>query len=181
LTGQRRPFFFGTGTNIGLRVGFAGDAPSSVRFGFNREELSIIPMQRADPLSGQPDKYASVLAAINMNDTIASPQGTSVKPTQFFATGAAARNLAKREEIRGYFGEQAKAAVAASFTGEYAFDESGKKIRAFWKPDGTTVNKDRDAKLKACLKKYNLNFSVVYLMDAAPKAEKDLIISCFQT
>jgi hypothetical protein len=72
LTGQRRPFFFGTGTNIGLRVGFAGDAPTSVRFGFNREELSIIPMQRADPLSGQPDKYASVLAAINMNDTIAS-------------------------------------------------------------------------------------------------------------
>jgi hypothetical protein len=89
--------------------------------------------------------------------------------------------LAKRPEIRGYFGEQAKAAVAASFTGEYSFDESGKKIREFWKPDGKTVDKNHDTKLKVCLKKYNLNYSIVYLMDAAPKTEKDVIISCLQS
>ena len=181
LTGHRRPFVFGTGTNFGLKVGFTGDAPSSVKFGFNREELSIIPMQQGDPLKSPADKYASVLASINMDDTIKSKSGTDIKPTQFFATGAAARNLAKREEIRGYFGEQAKAAVTASFTGEYSFDESGKKIREFWKPGGKTVDKNHDAKLKICLKKYNLNYSIVYLMDAAPKAEKDVIVSCLQS
>jgi hypothetical protein len=114
LKGQRRPFFFGTGTNFGLKVGFAGDVPSSVRVGFNREELSIIPMQRADPLSGEADKYASVLASINMSNTIGSSSGTSVRPTQFFATGAAARNLAKRGEIRGLFIQQARDQIATA-------------------------------------------------------------------
>jgi hypothetical protein len=115
LEGHRRPFFFGTGTNFGLKVGFTGETPSSVKIGFNREELSIIPMQEGDPTKDKPDKYASVLAAINMDDTtIASTSGTHVRPRQFFATGAAARNLAKREDIRGMFGDQAASAVAAS-------------------------------------------------------------------
>lgn len=116
LTGQRRPFFFGTGTSFGLRVGFAGDVPSSVRVGFNREELSIIPMQHAEPLSGEPDKYASVLASINLETTVASPSGTSVRPTQFFATGAAAKNLAKQDYIRSLFLGEAKRQVEAALT-----------------------------------------------------------------
>lgn len=111
LAGYRRPLFFGTGTSFGLRVGFAGDVPSSVKVGFNREEVSIIPMQQKDPLTGEPDKYASVLASINTDNTIASPSGTHIRPTQFFATGAAARNLAKREEIRDIYEAQAKTAV----------------------------------------------------------------------
>jgi hypothetical protein len=112
LGGPRRPFFFGTGTNFGLRVGFTQEIPSSVKIGFNREELSVIPMQQRDPTTGQPDKYASVLASINMDDTsVTTPSDTRVRPTQFFATGAAARNLARRPEFRSIFDAQAKTAV----------------------------------------------------------------------
>jgi len=112
--------------------------------------LSIIPMQRADPLSGR-DKYASVLAAINMNDTIASPQGTSVKPTQFFATGAAARNLAKRPEIRGYFGFQAAAAVQHATSLEalnQVLTNDTLKVKAFFAARGGYTPSSRDALLK---------------------------------
>ncbi len=108
-------------------------------------------MQRADPLSGRPDKYASVLAAINMNDTIASPQGTSVKPTQFFATGAAARNLAKRPEIRGYFGFQAAAAVQHATSLEalnQVLTNDTSKIKAFFAARGGYTPSSRDALLK---------------------------------
>lgn len=152
LEGQRRPFFFGTGTNFGLKVGFAGDVPSSVRLGYNREEISIIPMQRTDPASGQPDKYASVLAAINMDNTIAGAKGTSIKPTQFFATGAAARNLAKRADIREYFGLQAKTAVKNATSLEalnQILSDDTLKVKEYFAVRGGYTIRSRDDLLKA--------------------------------
>lgn len=101
LNGERRALIFSTATNIGLKLGFTGNAPSSIKFGFNRGELSIIPLhqQAAD----KPDKYTSVLASLNMNLDTPNLTGTDLQVTQFFATGAAARNLAKHPEIRDYF------------------------------------------------------------------------------
>lgn len=112
--GQRRPLVFGTGSNVGLKVGFAGGTapfPSSIRFGYNREELSIIPLRRDEPTSTSKDKYAPVLAAIDMDLAASTLPGTTLALTQFFATGAAARNLATHPDIRAYFDAQATTAV----------------------------------------------------------------------
>jgi hypothetical protein len=181
LLGQRRPFFFGTGTNFGLKIGFKGNAPSSMKLGFNREEVSVIPMRQAAPGSGAPDQYASVLASINLNQTAGTGlTDTSVVPTQFFATGAAARNLAKRDDVRDLFKQQAQTAVKAgtSLSGDYTFDDSSTKLRTYWKPDGKTVDKTANTKVIDCMKKYNLNEPIAYLIYGPSKPERDIVISC---
>jgi hypothetical protein len=114
--GQRRPLVFATGANVGLKLGFgAGTAPvpSSIKFGYNREEASVIPLQREQPAQGKPDQYAPVLAAMDLDlRTTAEAAGTNLGITQFFATGSAARNLAAyNPDIRHYFKAQAGAAV----------------------------------------------------------------------
>jgi hypothetical protein len=111
LAGQRRPLVFGTGSNIGVQLGFTGGTPSKVKFGYNREELSIIPFRAQTPTTQSPDKYAPVLAAIDMDLSTPNLPETELVLTQFFATGAAAQNLAKRDDIRGYFHAQAEHAV----------------------------------------------------------------------
>jgi hypothetical protein len=104
LSGERRILVFGTGTSLGLKVGFAGDVPSSINLGYDREELSIIPLHaQAPPDINKPDKYSSVLASIDLNVRTPNLLGTDLLVTQFFATGAAARNLAKNGDIRSYF------------------------------------------------------------------------------
>jgi hypothetical protein len=118
LEGTRRPLFFGTESIIGLKLGFTNTAPSSIKLGYDREEVSIIPL-RADTSdttadgSKTKDIYPSVLAAINMDLTTPSPVArvaaeptttgfgsSGLAVTQFFATGSAARNLAKLPAIR---------------------------------------------------------------------------------
>lgn len=124
LTGARRQMVFGTGTSFGLKVGFTGEAPSSLKFGYNREELSIIPFRAAPPGSGQADKYASVIASIDLNTQVTTEIGSAAHLTQFFATGAAARNLARRADIRNIFGTQADIAVEQA-----ALQETVKKMK----------------------------------------------------
>jgi hypothetical protein len=57
-----------------------------MKFGYNREEMSIIPLQPGDPGGSTPDKYASVLAAINLDLSAPNLSDASLKLTQFFAT-----------------------------------------------------------------------------------------------
>jgi hypothetical protein len=127
--GERRPMVFGTGSSVGLNLGFTGNAPSSIKFGYDREELSIIPFHAQPPKAGskQPDKYSSVLASLNLNVAAPSLLGSGLKITQFFATGAAARNLAKQYQIRSYFADTA--AKAVSVVGSYEPDNNSKCIR----------------------------------------------------
>ena len=120
LAGLRRPLVFGTGSNLGLQVGFAGGTPSKVKFGYNREELSLIPLRQQPPRPGYPDKYASVLASINMDQSLANLTDSAVKLTQFFATGAAAKNLAARTDIQEIIGSKASFSVAAAAQEEVA-------------------------------------------------------------
>jgi hypothetical protein len=111
LTGPRRPMFFGTATSIGFKLGFTANTPTSIRFGFDREELSIIPFQKADPTTTSKDKYSSVLASIDMDQETSTLSNTSMHVTQFFATGQVARNLATDPEIQAIFRQQSKNAV----------------------------------------------------------------------
>jgi hypothetical protein len=155
FTGPRRPLVFGTGTNVGLKIGFAGGAtpaPSSMKFGYNREELSIIPLQQGDPNRGTPDKYAPVLAAINLDTSVGSnPSDASLKLTQFFATGAPARNLAKRQDIRNAFkGQAAQEAEKATLAEwETALTAEAAKIKAYLEKGGGYNTTNRDALLRA--------------------------------
>jgi hypothetical protein len=131
--GERRPLVFGTGTNLGLQVGFAGGTTSKVKFGYNREELSIIPLHR-EPTS-KADKYAPVLAAIDMDQTVAKLADTEVKLTQFFATGTAAQNIARRSDIRAIFASQAGFAVEQA-----AITEAVNRSRALRKLDDEAIS-----------------------------------------
>lgn len=114
LSGERRALFVSTGTNLGLKLGFTGTAPSSIKLGYDREETSIIPLHKVAPTdtaTSKPDKYTSVLASIDMNVKTASVANSGLKVTQFFATGAAARNLAKNPQMRSLFNAVAAAAI----------------------------------------------------------------------
>jgi hypothetical protein len=149
--GDRRPLIFGTGTNLGLNVGFTGNAPSSFKFGFNREELSIIPLRPNVPTADAPDKYAAVLASIDMDQETSTLPQTTLQLTQFFATGAAARNLAKRADIRALFAQQAagqvEQATVTAWTASIA--SSNAKIKAYLEKGGGYSTANRDALLKA--------------------------------
>ena len=153
LSGERRILVFGTGTSLGLKLGFTGDAPSSIDFGYDREELSVIPMHKQAPSgdSNKPDKYSSVLASVDVNLATPNFLGTDLKLTQFFATGAAARNLAKNPDIQSYFKRVATGTVdpakAKSITDILTRDQ--KAIDAYFgaKTDGDFSNA-RDKLLK---------------------------------
>jgi hypothetical protein len=129
LAGERRPMVFGTGSSVGLNLGFIGNLPSSIKLGYDREELSIIPFHAQAPSAGskQSDKYSSALASLNLNVTAPNLLGSDLQITQFFATGAAARNLAKLEQIRNYFADTAGKAVAV--VSAYEPDNNSKCIR----------------------------------------------------
>src|SRR5258708_3003888 len=120
---------FGTGSSVGLNLGFTGNAPSSIKLGYDREELSIIPFHAQPPSAGskQSDKYTSALASLNLNVTAPNLLVTGLKLTQVFATGAAARNLGKQDQIRNYFADTAGKAVAV--VGAYEPDNNSKCIR----------------------------------------------------
>lgn len=116
--GQRRPLVFATGANVGLKLGFgAGTAPvpSSIKFGYNREEASVIPLRSELPTEQHRDRYASVLASMDMDlGGTAAQASTNLGITQFFATGSAARNLALHPDIQRFFHAQAVTAVSAA-------------------------------------------------------------------
>lgn len=99
LVGEKRPMFFGTTTNIGLKLTFAANqpVPTSVNFGYKRKEASFIPIGN----SGGKDHYPSVIGSIDNTNLAQGRDGTALNVVQFFATGAAADSLAK--ELRGEF------------------------------------------------------------------------------
>jgi hypothetical protein len=138
IGGAPAPLVFVTESNIGLKLGFTGTTPSSIKFGFDRQELSIIPLNPDNAQAGaaadgstKKDYYASVLATVNMDLTTPTATGsggsttptsgfgaTGLAVTQFFATGSAARNLAKTDLIRTQIlkigSNQVQAAASAS-------------------------------------------------------------------
>jgi len=135
LDGERRPLVFATDTNLGFKIGFTSGAPSSIKFGYNREEISIIPLHSQNPVANlAQDKYTPVLASIEVNGTTASFQSTDLKSTQFFATGSAARNLAKNTQIRSLFEQIAQSSVNASLVSasQSAITQSQKDIDAYF-------------------------------------------------
>jgi len=172
LAGLRRSLVFGTGSNLGLQVGFAGGTPSKIKFGYNREELSIIPLRQQAPIPGRPDKYSAVLASIDMDQSLTNLADSAVKLTQFFATGSAAKNLARQDKIQAVFAEQAREALT-KVTEKYSYDDLSRKIEAYWKLDTGHAKNIQD-----CMIQNKIDGNVFEIVRAKSEEEKRKVIAC---
>lgn len=99
--------FFGTGTVLGLKLGFSTTSLDSFTLGYKRKELSIIPQDSTDN-----EAFPSVIASFDSDQTTATLQGSSLGIKQFFATGSAAEGLANNPQIQGEFEEEALSSLA---------------------------------------------------------------------
>lgn len=66
------------------------------------------------------------------------------------------------------------------YTSVYNYEESGKAIRAIWKPDGKTINDDNQQKLESCLTKLNIKESLTSLIYGSDVSDKDKVLGCFK-
>ena len=117
MGGNRRILYFGTTTSFGLKTMFTQNVPTAVTIGFKRKEFSIIPLQDLSVTPGVNkaplDDYASVLGGITIGSQITTSTGTKVGLDQFFATGAAADNLATQKTVQDIFTTRATDALQA--------------------------------------------------------------------
>ncbi len=117
LSGNKKMTFFGTGTTLGLKVGFGETgAPDSMTFGYKRQEFSYIPLGANHTAAGDVDVYPSVLAAIDSTTQSGSLQQAGLRTQQFFATGLAADALAQTDDIRSLMHAIAVGAAADALT-----------------------------------------------------------------
>ncbi|MCI5043898.1 MAG: hypothetical protein MRY72_04315 [Aquisalinus sp.] len=123
LSGRTKRMYFGTSSNVGLQARFTGGQPTSVNFGYKRQEYSRIPIIENDE---DEDVYGSVLANIQIGTNINNIGSTSLEVGQIFATGDAANQLAPytnnaiiKETIR----------AAGNVGGSYADDENTRILR----------------------------------------------------
>ena len=115
LPKKKKKDFFRTGTNVGLKVAFAGNVPESLSFGYKRKELSFIPLiEVVDENANRREVYGSVLASIGVNVQTPSLSETALGVSQFFATGVAAERLARdNQEIKDRFQNIAREGLQA--------------------------------------------------------------------
>lgn len=153
--GTSRQVFFGTTTTLGLKAGFSveGPYPESFVFGYKRKEFSYIPLGSTRNASGQAiDVYPSVLGTIDTTANVQTQSGTSLKTSQFFATGWAAETLASHPNIAAVFKVKAQDAVSSALSADQLrrAEAAGKqarstqdtlidKVLAYVAPNGTVV------------------------------------------
>lgn len=107
--GDVSPFIFGTDTTLGLKVAWSGTTavyPDTARLGYQRKEIALAPVfttvNDTKPTNGMlyKSKIASFLATMNSSTNVGGVSDTNVENVQYFATGAAADNLALQPEVR---------------------------------------------------------------------------------
>jgi len=123
--GEVRPFFFGTDTQFGLKVGWngvGGPYPDTVKVGFNRKELAIAPVTINDQ---NEVKIPSFLATVDSKAKGAITPGTNslgvkqdVNWLQYFATGQSADYLARQHAVRKAMLDRADPKAAAASDAE---------------------------------------------------------------
>ena len=117
MTGNTKPMFFGTSTTVGVKIGYeASGSTSTFTLGYKRKELSVIPVTEG--------VFPSVLATLQTDvdasapKTVGTPNVASFGAGQLFATGSAATDLARRQQVRDVFMVKADAALGAYRTEE---------------------------------------------------------------
>ncbi len=115
LSGGRKLAFFGTGTTIGLKVGFGPQGvPDSLTFGYKRFEASLIPLGTTEVKGRKVDVYPSVVGSVDTVTNASTLPATGLTSAQFFATGQAAEALASTRRIGDVFKDIAEGAVGAA-------------------------------------------------------------------
>lgn len=143
LSGTRTVMFFGTGTTIGLKVGFdPNGAPDALNFGYKRVEFSDIHLGH-DPVANA-DIYPSVLASIDTTSSATSAVDTGIDSQQFFATGQAADALATTEQVQAIVKGMATGALTATLTDQQKADAAAGAA------DAKTIGDDLTA-IKGCV------------------------------
>lgn len=99
-----RPVIFGTDTSLGLKVKWSGTGaqyPSAINIGFKRKEVAIAPITITNK---EDDKTAFTADTPSLLATIDSDVHVDGKAElaymQYFATGTAATNLARQQDVR---------------------------------------------------------------------------------
>lgn len=110
--------FFGTGTTIGLKVGFdpTSGAPDALNFGYRRVEFSLIHLGHGIDGGEQVDVYPSVLASIDTTSSATSAADTGIHIQQFFATGQSAEALASTPAVQSIIKGVATGSLADTLT-----------------------------------------------------------------
>lgn len=142
MTGTtRKTMFFGTNSNIGLKLGFAPNP--SINLGYKRQEFSIIPI--VSNSSG--DQYGSTIAHLEMNVSGSKFTDASMGIGQFIATGDAAERLA--QATQSTFIKKAQLALKDCKISE---SEDSKKLR-----EAITGNNKNRTALKDWLKREGID------------------------
>lgn len=142
LTGEKRVMVFGTGTNLGIKLGFGTAGPESIVFGYKRIEFSSLPIGVTEETEGEKkqDRYGSVLAAVSLDVDGDLITDKNTRLAQLFASGQAAVNLAGDGELRKLFRSKAEAILKSDLScpGGNAPDDNSQKIRDFLRADRET-------------------------------------------
>jgi len=116
FVGDRKAMFFGTGTVIGINVGFGGTSAESFSFGFKRKEVSVIPVSttvtstvgEGGSTTLVVNSFPSVFARLDNSTDVNVAMKSDLGISQFFATGVAAQRLANNRDVQAEFRKEAK-------------------------------------------------------------------------
>ena len=148
--GEVKPVSFGTDTIFGIKISWSGRTaqyPSAVKLGFNRKEVAWAPValgtKKGDPTKIVAD-IPSLLATLD-NDVKVQGLETNLKHLQYFATGSAATNLAKRRAVREAMLKRTDPANASAFD-NVARTESSLRLQALL--INAEIHHEKDAQIK---------------------------------
>jgi hypothetical protein len=103
LVGDGKMMFFGTGTTLGVKIGFTTTVPDSFVFGYKRKEISVIPLGSYTAGGKTVKAYPSVIGVFGANVNAKTVSDTGLGIEQFFATGTAANALADNPAMKSSF------------------------------------------------------------------------------
>jgi len=131
--GAKRIMVFGTGTTLGLKLGFGTAGPESILFGYKRIEYSSLPIGNKD----DNDVYGSVLASIDLDVDGDLIGDSGVRLAQLFASGDAADTLASNPNVQTLFLGRAKEILGRNLecSNKTAPDTNTDKIAAWLDKD----------------------------------------------
>jgi hypothetical protein len=105
--GDMQPLLFGTDTTVGLKAAWSGVAaafPDTVKLGVNRKEFALAPVVMTMTVSNSVTNYyvgsPSFLATMDNQVSVTYITNLNIKHLQYFATGTAAENFARRQAVR---------------------------------------------------------------------------------
>jgi len=166
-SGQVRPVVFGTDTLLGVKLAWSGQTaqyPSGAKIGFNRKEMAWAPvaLSPGGPGDDKPivARIPSLLATLD-HYVRASGVNSELTYVQYFATGEAANNLAKRRDVREAVAKRTDPEAAAGFLRRVARTQSSRRLQELldsYEREGRKA--DFEKEMKAFLDDEELSVSV---------------------